>query len=652
MNRRRALEGCAIDGQSGGHGVTPIDLSAKSGEPQYPVDAANDQDRLGHRRRWKGCSHDLFGVGVEDVDAGVRGFQQMGESAEVAVIVVTYRSAKDLPALIDSLRGEAEHTALRVIVADNRSDDGTLGLAQAYRDVIAVDTGGNLGYAAGINRAMAYVGDTPAVLVLNPDLVVRPGCVRALLNRLGGGVGVVVPAIRDPRGELSHSLRNEPGLVRALADALLGSRWKTRPEWLSEFIRSDRAYLRARCIDWATGAALMVSRSVWDSVGQWDEQFFLYSEETDFFRRVRETESSVWFDPAAEVVHRGQGSGASPQLIALLLVNCVRYFRKHRPLSAGLFHLLILLREELRRSDRSHDLARLALRRLRCSAELPAATYAPVPTEQFPSASIIIPAHNESAVIDRTLSALEPLVAAGTAEVIVVPNGCTDDTADRARAHPGVRVVELVEGSKAAALNAGDAHATRWPRLYLDADIEAPPEALAQAVRALAGDGIHAARPMFRWDLQGAGPLARAYYRARGRMPSMSGAMWGAGVYGLSETGHRILGEFPRLMGDDLLVERTFPPGRKYFASGPAVVVRMPLTVRELTSVLARSRRGGAEQSMDTGRASLHELLSTVTGPMSAVDAICFASVSVSARLRARQPPRGWERDRSTRGES
>ncbi|MCP9934478.1 glycosyltransferase [Cyanobium sp. Candia 9D4] len=578
-------------------------------------------------------------------------FRLVGEAAEVAVIVVTYCSAHDLPALIESLRAEAEHTALRLIVADNRSSDATLELARAYPDVVAVDTGGNLGYSAGINRAMAYAGDCPAVLVLNPDLVVQPGCIVALLKRLDGDVGAVVPVIRDGRGKLAHSLRNEPGLVRALSDAVLGRFWRTRPPWLSEFIRDDRAYCRAQRIDWATGAALMVARPAWDAVGQWDERFFLYSEETDFFRRVRAAGFSVWFEPGAEVTHRGGGSGSSPQLNTLLIVNKVNYFRKHRPLSVELYRLFLILGEELRRGGSSHELARSTLRRRRLPADIPCAEYAPVPAEEFPSASIIIPAHNEGAVIDRTLAALDPLVAAGTAEVIVVPNGCTDDTAERARAHAGVRVVELAEGSKTAALNAGDAHASRWPRLYLDADIEAPAEALAQAVRALAGDGILAARPAFRWDLQGAEPVVIAYYRARGRMPSMSGSMWGAGVYGLSEAGHRILGKFPRVIADDLLVERSFPPGRKYVASGPAVVVRTPRTVRDLMAVLSRSRRGPAEQSLDTGRASVRELLRTVAGPGSAVDAVCYALLAAAARRRANHTTLRWERDLSTRRE-
>jgi hypothetical protein len=132
----------------------------------------------------------------------------------------------------------------------------------------------------------------------------------------------------------------------------------------------------------------------------------------------------------------------------------------------------------------------------------------------------------------------------------------------------------------------------------------------------------------------------------------MSGAMWGAGVYGLSEAGHRILGEFPQVIGDDLLIERSFKPGRKYLASGPAVVVRIPRRVGDLIGVLSRSRRGPAEQSLDTGRASVRELLRTVTGPASAVDAICYTLLAAAGRRRARRTTLGWERDRSSRDES
>ena len=99
----------------------------------------------------------------------------------------------------------------------------------------------------------------------------------------------------------------------------------------------------------------------------------------------------------------------------------------------------------------------------------------PRPQEPIPSkvrGAVIIPAHDEATVIERTLTGLKPLIRHPGVEIIVVCNGTTDDTADRARRFPGVLVVEIDDASKPAALNEGDRIATAWPRLYLDADIE------------------------------------------------------------------------------------------------------------------------------------------------------------------------------------
>lgn len=169
--------------------------------------------------------------------------------ADVAVIVVTYRSATDLDRLIASLRGEASGQSLRVIVADNESPDDTLAVARAHADVVALSTGGNLGYAGGINAAMTAAGDADAILVLNPDLVVEPGAIAALRQRIAQrGVGIAVPTVLDGSGALSTSLRREPSVLRGLGDALLGGgsaddlrrspRWCSRPTSTSTRIRS------------------------------------------------------------------------------------------------------------------------------------------------------------------------------------------------------------------------------------------------------------------------------------------------------------------------------------------------------------------------------------------------------------------------------
>lgn len=288
------------------------------------------------------------------------------------MVIVTYNSAADLPGLFASLRSEAAATRLRVIVADNASADESVDVARAEDCVVVVETGGNLGYAAGINRAVAHAGHADAILVLNPDLIVQQGCIQALQSRMrANGAGIVVPRIIDSAGVTYTSLRREPTLVRAVGDALLGGRWLSRPEWLSESIRTPRTYGAPRRADWATGAALLVSKEAWSAVGPWDESFFLYSEETDFFARARERGFEVWYEPAAVVQHRQGGSGTSAALIALLMVNRVRYMEKHRPAAAGLHRAVLILHEELRRADPTHARARWVLRSRRRWSELP-----------------------------------------------------------------------------------------------------------------------------------------------------------------------------------------------------------------------------------------------------------------------------------------
>ncbi|GGE91694.1 glycosyltransferase family 2 protein [Mycetocola zhadangensis] len=278
-------------------------------------------------------------------------------AAEVAVIIVTYNSAADIDSLITSLRREAKQTRLRVIVADNHSADGTLEIVGLHSDVIGFSTSGNIGYAAGINAARQHLGDAESVLILNPDLVVEPGAVRALLDRVEySAAGVVVPRILEDSGATYESLRREPTLTRAIGDALFGSRFTSRPGWLSEMVYDEGAsYGTAHVVEWATGAALLIRRDVADLVGGWDERFFLYSEEVDYFRRVRDAGEVVWFDPEAVVRHSQGGSGTSTALMALMTVNRIRYIEKgHGAVYTAAYRAAVVLHELLRSYQPAH----------------------------------------------------------------------------------------------------------------------------------------------------------------------------------------------------------------------------------------------------------------------------------------------------------
>lgn len=580
-------------------------------------------------------------------------FVATDESADVAVIVVTYNSADDIGDLIDSLRPDAADLRLRIIVADNDSADGTVDIVAARTDVTLVRTGGNRGYAGGINAAMRHIGDVDGVLILNPDLRVGAGAIRTLVDRLRSdpSLGIVVPRIVDEGGSTSWSLRREPGLLRAASDALLGSHWLSRPAAFSEYVREGSEYEYAHVADWATGAAMLIRRETADRVGEWDERFFLYSEETDFFHRSRAAGWRTLYEPRAQVAHRGGGSGASDDLIALTVVNRVRYVDKHRPGSAALYRGIVMLGEQLRRGDATHDRARWALWRRDRWHRLPGPSWGEE-SGMCPRCAVIVPAHNEAAVIGRTLMPLSALAESEQIELVVACNGCTDDTASRAAAIAGVKVIEAPAASKTAALNAGDAAATLWPRIYLDADVVITPRALADVTAYLNGARVSAARPAAFVDTSHSTSAVRRYYRARDRMPSLSAHLWGAGVYALSKSGHDRVGAFPDVIADDFYVDSLFAPDEKTVVATEPVIVQAPRDARALLAVFTRARRGPAQQSADTGASTARELARSISGPRSAWDAATFAAFALRARLgarRARDHALSWERDETAR---
>ncbi|MCW2588830.1 MAG: glycosyl transferase family protein [Mycobacterium sp.] len=271
--------------------------------------------------------------------------------------------------------------------------------------------------------------------------------------------------------------------------------------------------------------------------------------------------------------------------------------------------------------------------------------------------AVIVPAYNEAAVIKRTLAQLSRAAVDGFIELVVVCNGCNDHTAEVARSVPGVRVLQLEEGSKPAALNAGDEATTLWPRLYLDADIQISAGAVLAVLDRLAQGDVLVARPDFRYDADGASALVRSYYRAR-RPPQHKLAMWGAGVYGLSAEGHQRFGVFPTVTGDDLYVDIQFGANEKAVVPTDPAVVKVPANAKSLLATLRRCHRGTAELSAyghgqdgrarNTGLDTAVAVVRGVRSPRSAVDAAVFIGMAFAKRWRVRQT-QVWERDESSR---
>ncbi|MPZ26539.1 MAG: glycosyltransferase [Micromonosporaceae bacterium] len=266
--------------------------------------------------------------------------------------------------------------------------------------------------------------------------------------------------------------------------------------------------------------------------------------------------------------------------------------------------------------------------------------------------SVVIAAHNEQAVLGRTLDALLGDGPDGL-DVTVVANGCTDGTAAVARARPGVRVIELAEASKPSALNAGDAVAVGFPRVYLDADISLPGAAVRRLAAAVSGSAL-AAVPRRRLILTGRPLLVRAYYAVHTRLPVFAAGLFGRGVITLSAAGRARFDRFPDMIADDLFLDSRFTDAERRAVPEVEAPVATPLRTRDLLRRLARVRAGNAamrDAAHGTRRASRLSWLRDVvlSRPWLAPAAVCYVGLTVTAALLARRRTDTWARDESSR---
>jgi N-acetylglucosaminyl-diphospho-decaprenol L-rhamnosyltransferase len=164
--------------------------------------------------------------------------------------------------------------------------------------------------------------------VLNPDVRLLPGCVAELLSALRPGTGLVVPRLVDGEGALIQSMRREPTVLRAWGDALVGARRAGGHPAIGEVVTDGRRYDEEAVTDWAEGSTLLITAECWRRCAPWDESFFLYSEETDFALRARDAGLVTRYVPTARAVHLQGGSGTSPGLWALLVLNKIWLFRR------------------------------------------------------------------------------------------------------------------------------------------------------------------------------------------------------------------------------------------------------------------------------------------------------------------------------------
>lgn len=224
----------------------------------------------------------------------------------VGVVIVSYNTEARLAACLDSIRAHGGPRVAQVVVVDNGSADRTVTMVgERFGEVDLDAVGANLGFAAACNRGARRL-DTDLVLFLNPDTVIRPATIDALVEAhlAHPDAGQIGGRTFDDEGRLDpSSCWGAPSVwsmicfATTLSALFSGSRWFD-PESLGGWDRDTE-----RDVGVVTGCLLLMPRAVFDEVGGFDERYFLYGEDIDLSRRVAEAGHRVMITPDAVITH-------------------------------------------------------------------------------------------------------------------------------------------------------------------------------------------------------------------------------------------------------------------------------------------------------------------------------------------------------------
>jgi N-acetylglucosaminyl-diphospho-decaprenol L-rhamnosyltransferase len=245
-------------------------------------------------------------------------------SPDVTVVVVTWNALPWLERCLESVHGRD------VVVVDHGSTDGTVELVRERWPEAVVVEQENKGMGGGNNAGMR-LGRGRYFFLLNSDAWVVGDSLDRLVRFADQHpeAAVVGPKLLNTDGTLQRSVRGEPTLWRLATEYLFIRKLAPRSQLLNPLYAGGFAHDTVREADWLYGPALLVRSEAVDSVGLFDEAFFMFSEEVDWLTRFRRAGWQVLFFPGAEVVHVG-GATHGGRLYTENLRGHIRWFDKHK----------------------------------------------------------------------------------------------------------------------------------------------------------------------------------------------------------------------------------------------------------------------------------------------------------------------------------
>jgi GT2 family glycosyltransferase len=254
-------------------------------------------------------------------------------ACELSVLIVCFHDDGVLFPCLASIFSTRGELPCEVVVVDNASSPATAHrLAAEYPEVRLVPCDHNSGYAGGNNLAFAHAKGR-YVLFLNPDTIVRPGALQAMVQRADAlsTLGALGPKVLNPDGSLQRSLFRSPRLADFF-DSFMLTRVPGFARWFGYLGYTDEDYAGERSVDAVSGCALLARRSLLQHIGAFDEEYFIYFEEADLCERIRRSGHRVYYTPRASIVHLGGATTRRDEVWYRIQAERSRrrFFSKHR----------------------------------------------------------------------------------------------------------------------------------------------------------------------------------------------------------------------------------------------------------------------------------------------------------------------------------
>ncbi len=266
---------------------------------------------------------------------------------DISFLIVSWNVRDLLRRALASVLADTAGLRSEIILVDNASRDGTVEMVRAeFPHVHLIPNEINRGFTGGNNQALGEARGHYFFL-LNPDAELVPGATRALMDYMGANprVGIAGPQLLNPDGRVQSSRRRFPDLTTALLESTLLQQWFPRNRWLARYYLLDTRDDETEEVDWVVGAAMFVRREMYEEVGAFDQDFFMYSEELDWCYRAKRAGWRVVYFPRAQAIHHEAKS--SEQVLAARDIyfhsSKIRFFHKyHGALPAALLRTFLL----------------------------------------------------------------------------------------------------------------------------------------------------------------------------------------------------------------------------------------------------------------------------------------------------------------------